>query len=680
MSISRRRRLGFAALLALITALTFSRVVSAGFLSYDDYDHVAANQLFHPTTAAHLAYFWRYPFAPQPPADIRPDQGLSVPPYKVLYGPLAFTVWGGLATLSQATQGGLNPHLFHAFDLLLHVVNTLLVFALLCYLVRSDWAAAGGALLFGLHPVQVETVAWVTAMNTLLCTGLGLVALLLYLRAVPRPQETASAAPAKLNRGLYALASLAFALAVLAKPYACVVPAFALLLLWGLQDADLWRRFREMALWAAFAAGDVVINLRLRGDSLDSPELKVLAPLRLLLEGDSFFFYLGKVLWPLRLSPDYGRQPHWVLANWWGYVTWTVPVAFTVFLVLRSRASGPNRTRWRLALAGWGLFFVTLVQTSGITPFYFHTVSLVSDRYMYFAMLGPALWVALLLMPRNGPVPEEARSERSPSNPVLAGVLLVSAGWAVLSFNQTKVWNNDTSLWLQALQVNPRGAPAARILGGILRSRGQNQAASELFRTALGYSPGDVQLLVDQGDLLSAEARPHDALTYYSRAVAADPKYAYPHLQMGRIYAALGDLSGAAHQFEAGLKLAPDDAGLLGEVGILTGRLHHPDEAALYLQHALANGFDAYRGHLNLGIALAQQGELALAIPQWHAAIAANPTAAEPHLDLGLALEKLGQWQASSRELDRAQALGSPLPAVQAVRDRVAPHLTGNPR
>jgi len=639
-------RVCLALLIALATATAFWRVQGFPFLSYDDGQHVAANPLFHPVTTGHLAYLWRYPFAPKPPADLPPDQGISAPPYKVLWGPLAFTVWGLLACVGHveiAGQWTLQPGIFHTVNLLLHISNALLVFALLRRFVKSDWAAFAGALLFALHPQQVEPVAWITGMNTLLSTLLALVALLLYFQALD----------GKGRSKLQLLATGFFALALLAKPYTSITPVIALILLWGRGETQWRPRFKELAAWFVLASLDVLVNLGLRGDSLDEPELKVLFPLRLFLEGDSFFFYLCKLLWPLALSPDYGRKPHWVLDNWWGYCTWLLPVAFTVFLFRMARLTGPRQSSWRLAMAGWAIFFVALVQTSGITPFYFQAVSLVADRYLYFGMLGPALWMALLFANADS----SATDDRSPSPLPLAVCAVLALFWGILSWNQTMVWRSDAALWTQALRVNPRSAPAARILGGELVAMGQLDLADGLFHQGLHFTPGDVQLLDQEGDLLLTRGRPDQAATYFHKAVASDPDYAYPHLRLGLIAEDHGDLAGAGAEFLNGLKIAPDDSGLLGETGILAGKEGQPDQAAAFLEQALKSGFDPGRGQLYWGIALAQQGKMDAAIAHWRTGLTADPNMPELHLNLGLGLKAEGKTAEAREEFEQALRL-----------------------
>ena len=162
--VDRRRPLRIALILVLATLSVFSPVLGMEFLTWDDDINVYQNPLLNPPAPAGLAHFW-------------------TGPHQNLYVPLTYTVWMGLAWFSRLPDGGLHPGLFHGANLTLHVAAVLVVFALLRLLVREDWAAGAGALLFAVHPVQVEPVAWVTGLKDVLGGLLLLTAVWLYLRA-----------------------------------------------------------------------------------------------------------------------------------------------------------------------------------------------------------------------------------------------------------------------------------------------------------------------------------------------------------------------------------------------------------------------------------------------------------------------------------------------------------------
>ena len=154
-------------LLVLLTASVYSVVPTQDFVSLDDDRMVYTNPLYNPLTSTHLLQFWQHP-------------------YQEVYRPLAYTYWAGVAELARLASPipvfgdgttTLDPHIFHVASLLLHLVNTVLVYSLLRRLVKQSWAAGGGALVFALHPVQVEAVAWISAMHELLCGTFSLLAL-----------------------------------------------------------------------------------------------------------------------------------------------------------------------------------------------------------------------------------------------------------------------------------------------------------------------------------------------------------------------------------------------------------------------------------------------------------------------------------------------------------------------
>ena len=307
-------------LLLLVLAGAFSEVGRLDFVLWDDDVNVYENPYLHPVTLRNVLWFWRQP-------------------YFSMYIPVTRTVWAGLGLVSGLTSEGpgikpMDPSVFHLANLAVHALNALLVFTLLRKLVANDWACCAGALLFGLHPVQVEPVAWVTGMKDLLGGLFALVALWGYLTHAMRRREGGGAAA---GRAHYVVATVAFALALLSKPSAVVLPVVA----WVLDRWALKRPAREVV-WAlapwvvlAIAAGGVAAwaEAAIRGARTYTPIWA-----RPFVAGDALAFYLYKLLVPLRLGSDYGRTPQFVLGHAWGYLTWLAPCVLGVLLWARRQA------------------------------------------------------------------------------------------------------------------------------------------------------------------------------------------------------------------------------------------------------------------------------------------------------------------------------------------------------
>ncbi|HUB26327.1 MAG TPA: hypothetical protein VL992_12930, partial [Tepidisphaeraceae bacterium] len=414
-------------LLAAVTLAVFGRAIGAQFVTFDDEPLIYANPHFHPPDVAGLIWHWTHP-------------------HWNLYIPVVYTAWWLIA---QA-RGANDPTFFHTANLLLHFGSGWLCFLILRALVKSDWAAAGGAMLFLVHPLQAEPVAWATGMKDVLSGFLSLATIWAYVQFVERRQ--------KAN---YALATFLFLLALLAKPSAVTVPLICLIVEVLIQNGSWRRSVCWLTPWLIPAAAIAIVS------SMVQPAARVDAgPIwaRPLVAGDALAFYLGKLVWPVRLAIYYGRTPRWVIHfRWW---TSIVPVAMAVLI-----ARIGNR-RWIAAAA---IFVAALLPVLGFWPFLFQIHSTVADRYMYLAMLGPALALATLLS-RCGRI-------------ALPGMAVVLALLGILSFVQTGYWRDSQTLYQHAIVVNPASFDAHNNLGVVFASRGDVPAATDQYQICIDLNP-----------------------------------------------------------------------------------------------------------------------------------------------------------------------------------------------
>ena len=535
---SRWRPLILALGLFLLTGAVFHDVLSAGFVRWDDDLHVYANPYLHPVSVVHLQRFW-------------------TAPYQNLYVPLSYTLYSGLALLAhlsapvQTADGlwvDLDPRVFHAASLLLHGANVLLVFALLRRLLPGrgaagnnktitnkatiDGAACAGALLFAVHPLQVESVAWIAELRGLLAGLCSLCAL--------HAWQSFLQSPAK--RRWYALATLCFALALLAKPSAVALPLTAALLAWwagaplrawGLWLAG-WGTLGVIALCVTHAAQPVTVD--------------IVAPLwaRPWIAADALAFDLGKLFWPSHLGIDYGRSPLWLQAHGGGFGTGAITLALGIGVwALRRRCPAVT--------VGAGLFAAALLPTLGLTPFVFQVFSTVADRYLYLALLGPAFLLAWTLT-RLGQEPAKnavAARGRLAAGCLCAGVLLVCAERSSL---QALTWRSSIPLFSQALAVNPQSWAACNNLAIIALDEGQ----------------------------------PLDALPLLSEAVRLRPNFAEAHANRGIALLRLGARLDAEAEFRSAVRLKPTDASAYGGLGDALMAQGRAGEAAAAFRQALA--------------------------------------------------------------------------------------------
>ena len=366
--------------------------------------HITDNPYLNPVTLPHVLHFWQKP-------------------YHNLFIPVSYTAYALLAlsrtarhALPDAARGmsPYDPHVFHAANLVLHLLNVLLVFRLLRRIVKNPWAALGGALLFGLHPVQVESVAWISELRGLLGSFFAL------LGPVALSSVRVDAAGTRKTWPTALVVRLAL------SPVSCwpccpsparwSMPVFALLLDAGScaeACAPLCMACRGGDCGPRLCADDAGRSARPRQPALPLWQRPFIA-------GDALAFYFAKMLLPLRLGIDYGRSPLFVLDHAWGYLTWLVPVGLGLLLWLLRR-------RYPMLCLAAALFVAGLLPALGLVPFLFQDFSTVTDRYLYLSLLGPALALAWALSRTQGR-----------AAPVLSAVALIAL--AGRSVTQIPTW------------------------------------------------------------------------------------------------------------------------------------------------------------------------------------------------------------------------------------------------
>jgi Tfp pilus assembly protein PilF len=332
----------------------------------------------------------------------------------------------------------------------------------------------------------------------------------------------------------YSLAFVAYLLALLAKPAAVTTPLIAGVLAgWALR-----RPFRETALrlapWVALA-----VPLALVTRSAQPVSAGLITPLwtRPLIAGDALAFYLLKLLLPLELGVDYGRTPHYMLAHAWGYLTWIVPAVVVVAAWL---GRGKRPLLWAAAL----VFVAAILPVSGIVPFGYQSYSTTADRYLYVALLGPALALAWVL--------NRSRGFRALA---AAGIYLALLG--VLCSLQTLWWETDLSLWRRAAQVNPTSTVAHGNLGKMLLAQGRVEEAIPELEADLRLIPADAERHYNLAIALERLVRIREAVREYREAIRLDPDYIPPYNNLGVVYLRTRRLLQAAELFREVLRRDP---------------------------------------------------------------------------------------------------------------------------
>jgi len=490
----------------------------------------------------------------------------------------------------------------HATSLGLHAANTVLVFLLFERTTRALWRSALVAALFGLHPLHVESVAWISERKDVLSACLWLLTLLAYVRYARAP-----------SIARYAVVALGFVLALASKPMAVTLP-FTLLLLdyWPLgrlggAGQSPWRLIGEKLPLVPLAVACAVFTILAQRSvgSVVSLEQSSIA-LRL---GSALVFYVGyleKMLWPADLSFFYMYPVE-------GPPTWQMVGSALLLAVLTAAAV---RARRPPVLVGWLWYLGTLVPVIGLVQVGAHVFA---DRYSYVPLIGVFVAVAWLL-----PAGRAAR-------PIAATAIVLLLALAVRSWVQVGVWRDSEALFTHALRVDPRNPLAHTNLAIGLTARGKVQDAIEHLQQALAVWPGYDTARVALGNALLESGRPAEAIPEFEAALEADPTSVYALTNLGFAHARAGRPAEAIASYERALALAPDFPPAHRNLGAALMRRGKIDEAIAHFEQAVAGDPHDAVTENTLAVLLAQQGRTEDALKHFARVIELRPDYEQAH-------------------------------------------------
>jgi tetratricopeptide (TPR) repeat protein len=547
---------------------------------------------------------------------------------------------------------------YHLVNIVLHVLSAFLLAVIMRRLALPGAFLA--AFLFALHPVHVESVAWITELKNTLSGVFYLGAALAYLHF-------------DLNRRkrVYALALGLFVLGLLSKTVIATLPAALLVVFWWQRGQLTWRRdvMPLLPFFVTGAAGGLLTAWIERTQiGAQGVEFQFSLVERCLIAGRVIWFYLGKLLWPVDLIFVY---PRWQIsqAAAWQYL---YPLGVAVLLVglwlLRSRTRAP--------LAAMLLFVGTLVPVLGFFNVYPFKFSLVADHFQYLPSLS---LIALVSAGLTGAVGRWMSRIR----PALAtaGMLVLVGPLACLTWNQSRQYvdaetlyrttlDRNPTCWLamenlgamklqgpisdvpeamrliqQALKINPNSAEALNNLGYALQRLDRVEEAVTCHQEAVRLSPGFAKARYNLGVDLQRLGRFEEAESQYQESVKLDPEYPYVRNNLGNVLQRMGRTDEAVAQYQAALRLKPDYPEAHNDLGAALAQLGRFEEAATEHQAALRLKPGFADAHYNLGNALQQSGRLEEAAAQFREALQLKPDHLEAHNNLGAALVSLGRLE-----------------------------------
>lgn len=533
------------------------------------------------------------------------------------------------------------------------------------------WLAAA---LFALHPLGVETVAWISEQKNTLSTVCYLGSALAYLRFV-RDR----------SRGAYAAALTLFVLAILAKSVTVTLPAALLVVIWWRRGRLEWRRdVRPLVPWfvLALAAGLTTAWVERTYVGAAGEAFDLSFPARLVLAGRAVGFYAGKLLWPHPLMFVY---PRWVVDGRLGW-PWLFPLGLAAVLAGLTARARQGRHRGGLAVA---LCFVgTLFPALGFFNVYPFVFSYVADHFSYLANAAIFAGVAALV------VRGWERSAAAGRRIIAGAVLLGLTALGVLTFRQAATYRDLESLyrrtlalnpdaWLahdnlgvvlarsgrlpeaighyrEALRLNPRYAQTQNNLGNAWAQLRQWEDADAAYAAALRLRPDFVEAEVNWGNALSDRGAEAGALAHYQRALRLRPGDATAEFRLGSALANTGRLAEATDHFAAALRSRPDYAEAEANLGLALALGGRAAEAGPHFVRAVTLNPGYPEGQLYWGVALLQGGQPAAALPHLEAALRLNPASPEAHYRRAVALRALGRFDEAAAELAAANRLARP--------------------
>ena len=547
---------------------------------------------------------------------------------------------------------GLNPAGHHLSNLLFHIANTMLVFLLLRRATGATWRSAFVAALFAVHPLHVESVAWVAERKDVLSTFFGLLALGAYVRYAEMSKVQG---PWSVVRGpwsrFYLLSLFLFTLSLMSKPMLVTLP-FLLLLLdyWPLNRLQLATQhstlktllllLREKLPFFALAAASCVVTFLVQkhGGALAPAEVLPIGP-RVINIVLAYFTYLGKMFWPIHLSVFYPyaqfRPPGRVA------LAAVCLVAITASAVL-GRRKAPH------FLVGWLWFLGTLVPVIGLVQVGSQSMA---DRYSYFPSIGLFLGLAWLA------AQAVARWRFGPPLLAVAGVMAI---FLCLSCTRTQLsyWKSGETLFRHALAVTTGNFVAHSNLGNALATRGKPKEAEAEFASALSIYPDYYPAMYALANLVRTNGNSAAALTLFNRALQTRPQDAKAHYNHGVVLVILGKEDEALDHYRQALQLDPKLAPAHNNLaGLLISR-GTVDEGFAHALTALRLQPDFAQAHLNAGNALFLQDKFQEAEGYYRMALRLDPALADARLDLAKALvnqDRLEEAEVHLKEAVRRQ-------------------------
>jgi tetratricopeptide (TPR) repeat protein len=643
-----QRQIGIAILLLVATLAVYGQVVHHDFINYDDPQYVTEN--------------------------LPVSGGLTLAGVKWAFSSLHASNWHPLTWLSHMLDVqlfGLNPAGHHGSNLFWHCVATVLLFFLLHRLSGSVWQSGIVAALFALHPLHVESVAWVAERKDVLSATFWMLTLLCYVRFVESPRAD-----------WYCATCICLALGLMAKPMLVTLPFVMLLMdywplgrLTAVPEAIMPLASRrsigylvyEKLPFLVLVGASCVISSYAQRQVMSTFETIPLVT-RIANALVSYLAYLVKMMLPLQLAPFYPYDHQVPLWQGGGAL---ILLALVTFGVWRQRQVRPY------LLVGWLWYLGTLVPVIGIVQVGLQGMA---DRYTYLPLIG-----AFIMLVWGG---ADLLQQWGNRRLVATGTVLLLAGCAIMSWRQVARWRDSETLFAHSLAVNDKNYLAHYCVGLVQAKAGKLDAATRHYERAIALVPWwsdpyvqfghvhasrknldaalamyDRAIALDanacdahyhRANLLADSDRLDDAVAGYLRALACNPRSADAQYRLALVYHRRQQLNEAAMAYAAALALAPNVAATHANLGAVLASLGQPEDAIRHYQEAIRIDPQSATAHHNLATLFQRLRQLPAAADHFRQALLINPELAESHNNLGVVLGEQGKAVEAIHHFDMA--------------------------
>jgi protein O-mannosyl-transferase len=596
----------------------------------------------------------------------------------------------------------LNPAGYHATNLILHIAETLLVWIVLRRL--SIPGAFLAAVIFALHPVNVESVAWIAQRKNLMAMLFFLLSILWYLKAI---QRTTGARPSGARgeavddslhpssfiphlSSFYWLSLAAFVLAMLSKGSAAALPVLLLGIVWWLNPqraatageaektgdlAYMWRYVGPILPFFVVAGALTAVNMWFQTFGLKEAIRTAGFAERLVGAGCVVWFYIYKAIWPVHLS--------FVYTNWDiqpGNFLWWLPLGCVLGV---TGVLWWYRKRWsRGLLFAWSFFCVALLPVMGFSDAYFMRYALVADHYQHMAIIAAVALAAATWETWHRLASGWVRAAAS------ASAVVILAALTVLTWQQNGQYRDELTLWndtftespdcwmahinlgkvfldddrpqdameqsRQALRIKPDCIEALNNLGNAYVQMDQPLEGIKCFQRVLSIRPDYARGLNNMGNALNVAGRFEEAIGYCQKAISLSPYFHEAYFNLGNAFLNTGRTLEAIESYNRALAIKPDYALALNNLGNALYKSGRSQEAIGYCLTALRLNPKLAEAYLNVGNALFSQGRLSEAIGQYRRALALKPNLVQAHYNLGGVLVEAGRPSEAIEPFQRA--------------------------